>query len=115
MLSRRTMRRPWTGSFQMLVCTVLAFQRMSRGSPTFTDSKRAIAIPPFRAGDIAPGACGRNDVASGRPSAPVDAGVAVVKEEVAMTSRAADLQRPGTHEASRLVAGATRGRRCHPT
>src|SRR4051812_42552623 len=35
----------------MPVCTVFPFQRMSRGRPTFTDSRRAIFRPPFPFGD----------------------------------------------------------------
>src|ERR1700727_1535137 len=45
MLSRRTMRRPSTGVFQIAVWTVLPCQVTSRGRPTFTESKRPIAIP----------------------------------------------------------------------
>ena len=55
MLSRRTMRGPSTGAFQMAVCTVLPCHVTSRGRPTLTESKRAItsfprecALPKFR-------------------------------------------------------------------
>src|SRR5258708_29516829 len=45
MLSRRTIRRPLTGVFQMPVWTVLPCQVTSRGRPTLTESKCPIAFP----------------------------------------------------------------------
>lgn len=45
MFSRRTMRRPPTGVFQMPVWTVRPCQNTSRGRPTLTDSKHAITFP----------------------------------------------------------------------
>ena len=42
--SRRTMRAPWTGVFQMPVCTVLPCQAIAR-QPTLTESKRPITFP----------------------------------------------------------------------
>src|SRR5438309_742771 len=42
MLSRQTMRRPWTGSFQTAVHTVSPRQATLRGRPTFTESSRGI-------------------------------------------------------------------------
>src|SRR6478672_4535425 len=41
--SRPTRQRLGRGSFQIPVCTVRPFHSMSRGSPTFTDSSRAIS------------------------------------------------------------------------
>ena len=41
-LSRRAIRGPRTGSFQTAVWTVLPCHAMSRGSPTLTESNRAI-------------------------------------------------------------------------
>ena len=40
--NRPTRQRPVTGFFQMPVCTVRSFHATSRGSPTFTDSSRAM-------------------------------------------------------------------------
>src|SRR5262245_25053256 len=50
MLSRRTMRGPSTGVFQMAVWTVLPCHVMSRGRPTLTESKRSIIYFPYDAG-----------------------------------------------------------------
>src|SRR5262249_16489416 len=44
MFSRATRQRPCTGFFQIAVCTVRPFHSISRGSPTFTDSSRAMPI-----------------------------------------------------------------------
>src|SRR5215471_3479459 len=43
MLSRRTIRRPSKGAFQIAVRTVFPCHSMSRGRPTFTESRRGIA------------------------------------------------------------------------
>src|SRR6516164_3341577 len=43
MLSRRTMRRPLTGVFQIPVWTVFPRHATPRGRPTFTESRRGIA------------------------------------------------------------------------
>src|SRR4051794_8341803 len=45
MLSRRTMREPVTGAFQMPVWTVLPCQATSRGRPTLIESNRSITYP----------------------------------------------------------------------
>ena len=42
--NRRTRQRPGTGLFQIPVCTVRPRHWISRGSPTFTDSRRAMPI-----------------------------------------------------------------------
>jgi hypothetical protein len=44
MLSRRVIRRPWTGVFQTAVWTVFPCHSMSHGRPTFTESNRAIVL-----------------------------------------------------------------------
>jgi hypothetical protein len=54
MLSRRTIRRPGAGAFQIPVWTVLPCHGMSRGSPTLTESKRAIVFSSLTAGASPP-------------------------------------------------------------
>src|SRR3984885_11071575 len=46
--NRAARQRPLTGHFQIAVCTMRPFHSMLRGSPTFTDSSRAMS-PPFGA------------------------------------------------------------------
>src|SRR5215467_13708284 len=52
MLSRRTIRRPGIGSFQMAVLTVWPRHATSRGRPTLTESNRATDRA-LRAGPLA--------------------------------------------------------------
>jgi hypothetical protein len=50
--NRPTRQRPCTGLFQMPGCTVRPFHSMSRGSPTFTDRSRAMALRLAWAGSL---------------------------------------------------------------
>src|SRR6516164_2118307 len=52
MLSRRTMRRPGTGSFQTAVWTVLPRHSISCGKPTLTEIKRGMTYPRSKFGQM---------------------------------------------------------------